>query len=61
MAQSVGLPWSPAQMLQSRMLRFKTNSLNKKILSNNVVNCSVKNKLKKLKQKNWYDKTIVMW
>jgi len=56
-APVAGLPWSPAQMLQSRMLRSKTNSLNKKILSPNVVDCSEENKLKQLKQKNWYDKT----
>ncbi|CAI6370722.1 unnamed protein product [Macrosiphum euphorbiae] len=56
-APVAGLPWSPAQMLQSRMLRSKTNSLNKKILSPNVEDCSEENKLKKLKQKKWYDKT----
>jgi len=56
-APVVGLPWSPAQMLQSRVLRSKTNSLNKKIVNPNVIDCSVENKIQKLKQKNWYDKT----
>jgi len=56
-APVAGLTWSPAQMLQSRVLRSKTNSINKKILNPTVVDCSAENKKQKLKQKEWYDKT----
>lgn len=56
-APVAGLTWSLAQMLQSRVLRSKTNSINKKILNPTVVDCSEENKIQKLKQKDWYDKT----
>lgn len=56
-APVAGLTWSPAQMLQSRVLRSKTNSINKKILNPTVVDCSAENKKQKLKQTEWYDKT----
>lgn len=43
-----GLTWSPAQMLQSRILRSKTNSINKKILNPTVVDSSEENKIQNL-------------
>jgi len=52
-----GLPWSPAQMLQSRELRTKCNSLNKTISKPKIVDCSLENHIQKSKQKEWYDKT----
>jgi len=56
-APVAGLTWSPAQMLKRRVLRSKNNSINKKILSAFVVDCSEENKIQKLKQKDWYNKT----
>lgn len=52
-----GLSCSPSQMLQSRELRTTINSLNKKIFKPKVVDCSLENKIKKLKQKKWYDRS----
>lgn len=45
-----GLSWSPAQLLQSRELRTKINSLNKRVLKPKVVEWNVENEILKTKQ-----------
>lgn len=52
-----GLPRSPQQMLQSRELRTKCNSLHQKIFKPKIVVCSLENHIQNSKQIEWYDKT----
>lgn len=54
---TAGLPYSPAQLMMSRELRTTVNWINKKIFTPKVVDCKEKNKVIRIQQKQYYDKT----